>query len=271
MAFRRGFRGRRRPSFGRRRAPLARVRRTWLTSINATVCDVQVIPLQVEACTTLFKIQILDNSLLESTFSDRARVRRVLGDLWFNIDPALGSDNDENFSRLASAIGQIFLGLRVGEETQLGASASPDPLQFDYDLSESRWLKTWQHSWNPFDNFEVELESFSTAPQTVTGGVCSDVHTTGAPDNIFTSGTGTIDIETDCTQDCITCTQPSTTPRSFVHLRANRVWHLHVDVRKRIPCRENQTLYLMGDVASPNPFSDFNLLWWGNIRTLVEF
>lgn len=115
MAFRRNYKRGKRPFGYRRRAPLARVKRTWVQSLLLDPCDPQTIPLCVDVeapcCTTRWEQVILDNAVLQSQFSDRARVVRIVGDVLIGLDPAIRSDAAENYNRLSAAYGSLYVQL----------------------------------------------------------------------------------------------------------------------------------------------------------------
>lgn len=273
MAWRRGSKrfGKRRLGFGRR-TPLARIRRTWFTGFFGNICEPTQIAFSGD-CVTNALITLLDNSNLELLFSDRASVKRVLGDLWFL--PTF-SNLTGDCATVVQAVqlqqfNQLFVGLRRYERNQAGNTFPIDPLNLSYDLSESQFRKTWQHCFlgaNSVADLAYPMRNVATA------AVCPDVHTTGLPDNSFTDGTGTIDIETTCNEDfCHPCPEDAF---DVCKLEAwsVRPWHLHLDVRRSIPMRENQELGL--NIAFAQQFANVIATYspvmqvFGNVRLLVQ-
>lgn len=246
MAFRRTFR----PRFRRfrRRKPVARVRRSWITSLVPTICQPLIVPLP--ACvgenqfpTGMARIVLVDNNVLQSSFSDRAVVKRIVGDFWFipTYDGTDPSDCNDAFAAAGNLFIQAFAGLRKVNVNNNGESLTVTPLVSDFDFSESEWLKTWQHLWAP----KAELIYVGAHDvKSCSSAICPDVETTGLLDNTFTDGTGTINIETDCGDPIITECTSTQDPRCDGKVTFPPPWHLHLDIRKSIPMRENEHLGL---------------------------
>jgi len=275
MGFRRKFRRpfRRRSSF---RRPVARVRRTWVTSLVPTVCQPLEVALQdcgeLNQSSSQARFVLMTNSLLQSKFSDRARVVRIVGDLWISItwDDTVPSTCEAQLFAYLSAYAQAFMGLRRYEKNAAGFALTVDPLGSDTDYSEAQWLRTWQHAWLPVNRLNTVP---SHTVKNCTAVICTDTHTTGAPDNIFTDGTGTIDIETDCLEpNIIEC---NAVQDSFCEVSASspQPWHQRFDMKKRIPLREDQELALELETMFPAAVSLVNprLQIFGGIKCLVEF
>jgi len=219
------------------------------------------------------RVILVDNSLLEGSFSDRARVKRILGDLWFipvyfTADPP--QTCAESFFAAYSFFVQSFLGLRKIQVNNAGESLNVHPLDNDTDYSEAQWLKTWQHLWQPRSEIGFTAEH---TEKSCAAYVCPDVHTSGILDNDFVDGTGTINIETDCgdpatlqcefTQDAI-CRYNTTFPTA---------WHVHFDIKKTISMRENDQLvldmdFIYGDAMQ---LTDPVIQIVGGIKTLLQF
>lgn len=297
MAFRSKFRRPFRSKF-RRRTPLARVRRTWVSSFNRSICapiDVActtVSPVitdppqpELQCCSTGFTLVLVDQAVLDSQFSDRLTIKRVVGDLWIQpVMTATAENPDCNvlLGQFASGFHQAFVGLRRYQKDPLGVTGEnpyiPRPLsgatslERDYDLSESQWRKTWQHSWTPDDGF-ISTNGGGTFNMSFPVS-CQDTHTSGALDNDFVDGTGTINIVTDCNPpDCVPCPQDlSTLALCGTSSRSPRPWHLHIDVRKSIPLREDQEAAIQGECVFPFASANYigELVMWGNLRTLVQ-
>lgn len=275
MAFRRRFRRPFRRTF-RRRTPLAHVRRTWVTALLPTVCDFTEFALvpcgELSNSSAQTRFILLTNSVLEAQFSDRARVVRIVGDLVFQPtwDGTVAGDCTGDFLAALTAYGQAHMGLRRYEKNAAGFALTVDPLGNTQDYSEAQWLRTWQHFWIP--NAEVNFAASHTTKSCAVA-ICPDVHTTGAPDNIFTEGTGTIDIETDCSVygpvEC-SATQDATCIES---VKFPVPWHFKIDMKKRIPLREDQELALELEVMWPNTNTLVNprVQVFGGIKLLLEY
>lgn len=276
MTFRRSSRRFSRRRFRRFGRPVARLRRTWVTSLVPTVCQPLEVALQpcgeLSNSSAQARFILLNNTLLEDKFSDRARVARIVGDLLFaptwddTVDPTCVG----NFVGAISAYGQAFMALRRYDKNAAGFALSLDPLGSDVDYSEGQWLKTWQHFWTPQVSVEI------TPTQTVkncTAVVCTDTHTTGAPDNIFTEGTGTISIETDClTPNVIEC-EAEQDPICRQLARFPQPWRQHFDIKKRIPVRENQEVAFEIEFMWPNASLLVNprIQVMGGVKLLLEY
>lgn len=287
MAFRRT----RKTPFRRRRSPMktfAKKRRTWVTSFNQDLCNVINQDFNAtEVCQDVgVKLILISSSTLHNVFSDRARVVRVLGDLW--LWPTITPDGS-SFDKLAIAAAgsqfQGFVGLRRHDTNPLEIANEslnyiPRPLQSDsshdhaYDLSESQWKKTWQHTW--FPSYRFGIQGFSAQFNLSFPVQCNDVHTTGVGDNDFVDGTGTINIETTCnTPDCVACPQDLGDVALVGQMPGlPGPWHVHVDYRKPISLREDQELEIDMQVVSAfgNAFQNVSVLaLWGNVRSLLEY
>jgi len=281
MAFRRKFpRARRRFS----RAPVARKKRTWVTALTIDPCNPLRVPFCIPTdgcCTTKFKMILMDQNTMQQLFSDRLSIVRIIGNLWIVPDPLLfGATPDQAYARLAAIQSEMFFGLKRGETTTQSASATSDIWDVTgTDLSEFQWLKTWHHRWEAFDGAEVSVASNSVPIDfnlSIPVGT-DDTHThIGGVEacNELATGTGTICIETDHSVDCEVCAQqiPANALQQLgVKLHARPNWHVHIDVKKKIPMRENQELYLMFNGRNPqNAFDDQVWEVKGNLRCLVE-
>jgi len=281
MAFRRGSRRfSRRRSF--RRRPLARVRRTWHTGFQANICNL--LELGLSGCgdqgnqDNRVHLILLSNADLESKWSDRATVKRIVGDLFWQ--PAVDNSPDpgvQTFNTYASGVYEYHWGLYKQRISQVQPNGSLDlhPLTNSVDYSEGEWLKTWHGSPNP--DFEFTFSDIPTHDANFIVNCGLDIHTTGFPDNDFTDGTGTINIETSCNPEdnqCHTCAQPGFNI-SGSQARIPKYKHQHFDVRKSIPLRENECLELQWTVVSPfaDQLATFNprQQLWGAIKLLLQF
>ena len=145
-------------SFRRARgAPLARKRRTWIQSVLLDPCEPEQVaicnPDDAACCTTRFVQVIVENSVLQERFSDRATVRRILGNLQVIFDPDLeGAPTvDDQYTRLAAAYGSLFVQLIKRPINSNGDAELPPEIWNSTSVieaySESRALKTWWHHW----------------------------------------------------------------------------------------------------------------------------
>lgn len=271
----------------RRGAPLARKRKTW-EQFNIDPCNPVLLEhcfLTEACCTDVARIELLGNTALQAQFSDRCSVVRVLGDLWFT--PTFGSINSPqdilDWIIYLNYV-QEFLGLRRGEIT----SQQPQLPSLDIwaptfdDLSEGQWFKTWQRLTD--GQHQTEFGAFTSLASgwTTTAPVrTSDTHTyivPGTPScNIFASGGGDLCIETTTEDDCVDCGQSLDAGQISFSTGSGRLvapWHVHIDVKKRIPLRENQGLYLVYNsrhfAGAPPVQADSYTAIRGNVRTLIE-
>jgi len=296
--FKRNYKRGKRPSNFRRRAPLAHVRRTWIQSRLLDPCSPDIIPLclpQDSCCTTRFNYVVMTNSVLQSKFSDRAVVKRILANLLFGWDIRLGSDCAENYNRMTAAGGVLYWQLIKRPIDRNGNTELPPEIwdsssQID-GFSESKALKSGFHYWNPFDNFKLVSGSFSGAQQTygfqnkltncsgdnACFGIVMDTGTgTGGAlptcDDLVTPPVEGICLESDCAAcgefdaGVITdCHQQLSTPHS---------WNFKLDHRRGIALREDEDLVLDFQFRTffNLAFTNGSLVGLaGGIKTLVQF
>jgi len=283
MAFRKKFRGR-----GRRfRAPLARKRRTWVSAFRSG-CNFMTVPWDppVESCSQQIKLVLLDNALLQSGFSDRATVRRIVGDIWVTPLPDffIPATPEALYLELAgNGNALVHMGLLrkpVGRDSS-GSLTTPNylPIASDFDQSDAEWLKTWQHMWAPNDGTKYHLSNSATGATTETPVYKPDVHTWLVPGtaacNELATGSGFICIETTGNVDCEECDVPAGNTGEDIEVAIPQKWHTHFDMKRRIPLREDHELYLHLDWAQglgtvPAEASWF-LYLYASIKLLVEF
>lgn len=286
MAFRRS-RNRNFRSGRPRRAPLARKRRTWVSAIRSG-CEYLTVMWDppVESCSQQVKWVLLDNALLESGFSDRATVRRIIGDLWITPQPDYGifATPEALYTEL-SVFGNAFIHMGLlrkplGRDS-FGALGTPNyiPIASDFDHSEAEWLKTWQHLWQPVDgaNFHIANVANGAAGRFPVG--TDDTHTYLVPGtpacNELATGSGFICIETEHSVDCEECPQPFGLESETLDVALPKKWHVHLDVKKRIPMREDQELYLHLDwnqgLGSAPTANNWMLNLYGSVKLLLEY
>lgn len=283
MAFRKRFsRSRRRFS-----KPVARKKTTWVTSLVIDPCNPLNIPMCIPSdgcCTTKWKMVLMDQNTMQGLFSDRLTVVRILGDLWIVPDPhlELSADAIDAYNRLAQIQAECFFGLKRGEITTQSASATSDIWDVTgTDLSEFQWMKTWAHRWEAFDGSSANI-ALNVTPLVFNLSIPvskPDVHTYVVPGtpfcNTLTTGSGQICVETEDNVECVSCEQTiaaNSLIMNTVHLETRPNWHVHLDVKKRIPMRENQELYLMFNGRNPSAGSNNDFSWQvkGNLRALVQ-
>jgi len=286
MAFRKRFPRRR---FNRRfRAPLARKRKTWVTSLRSgcNYLSIEYNP-PVESCSMQFKAVLLDNALLEGGFSDRATVKRILGDFWFTPQPDFGNyttpelmySDLANFGNHFVHVGLLKKGL--GRDST-GTLQTPNffPINDDFDYSEAQWLKTWQHLWQPQDQTSFILQNVANGAAGRFPVGTDDTHTYLVPGtaacNELATGSGFICIETEHSVDCEECPQPFGLATESIEVAIPQKWHVHLDIKKSIPMREDDELYLHFDWAGGigsggTPIVPWHTSMYFDIKTLVEF
>jgi len=276
MAFRKKFKTSRFRTFPR--GKLARVRRTWHPAYNVNWCDaVGFTPqwcVEGNAPTTNLQWLILDQPTLASQFSDRAKVTRIIGDLWlFNYfnDPPPASEFPTAMSYANTY--QWFAGLRRQEVNNNGTFLPLTPLENDFDFSEGKWLKTWRGLKQVQTSFGFLNGNDFTWQAPVQ---CIDTHTDGVTDNILTDGSGTINIVTDCmTPTCFECPQTGMSFNGVSYENLYRPLHVRILYKGKVSLRENQQLAF--DLSMAMPYLQAYAAnqpvgyWFGQIKALIEF
>lgn len=292
MPFRRGFKRRFRRGGFRRRTPLARVRRTWMLSQNlpCTWQELDFVPqTDVDCSHTLVYLSLVGNDDIQEKFSDRCTVKRIVGEFMFQPDPQASqfSTFQDYLAAVASFQPYARIGLvrQVLTSDQAAAKAPPDPLSpmDDYDLPEGQWKRVWDHYWPTNVGLRLGETQLNQVQLNFAVRNCDNVQTTGATDNDFVDGTGTINIETDCGDvSCFPCDQGDFTANDFSStLSTHAPWRFRFDIKKSIPLRENQTLgfwlgftSMLGFNAVQSGWADgtwaWNMSWAGHARTLIQ-
>lgn len=291
MAFRkRTFR--RRPF--RRGPPLARKRRTWIETVVVDPCNPLVVPfcpVDDGCCTTRWNQVVVDNAVLDQQFSDRATVRRILGNLQIWADPNIEAAPlpADQYARVAALYGSLFVQLLVRPTSAAGqAQLPPDIWDTTSSLSgysESKAKKTWWHHWWSNDRFHLVEGASSAAGQMPVWKPALKDCVTGLVNqcitrDALTAGDGytwnyTVPGGIELTGDCGGCEGLAWQGQNNEgKLDFPRVWNFSFDVRKRIPLREDETLIL--DFQGRMPFSQFYddgrfQVLGGAIKTLLEF
>lgn len=309
MAFKRRFSKGRRSSFRRRGQPIARKRVNWFNSYDNnlcsdldrfTPCDDPEVDGEWSCCSPLAMLTLVNNSTLEQDYSDRARVVRMIGQLWLGLDLTQGIQDYGTlvFGHVPATALEVaqatntYLSffhalMRVGLwKTQIGHDDAGNQLFVglnpisDFSYTEGQWKHVWEHAWTPqrTDGFAQLGPGFF-----VPSGCCSVV--TGeysAPDIL--DGTTVpltetaLDIQTDC-QPCAGNSPTDFALSDVTHgFKYPASWHLSWDRKFKIPLRENEQLMLsIGWRATPNStvaqaqIRQPKLTVFGGIRTLLQF
>lgn len=263
-------------------------------------CDPQEVPLcspdDEVCCTTRFVEVILENQVLQDKFSDRAAVRRILGNLQigFNPDLAGAADVDEQYTRLSAAQGSLYVQLLVRPVNSNGDAELPPDIwnatSVIEGFSESKAKKTWWHHWNPFSGFRLQTGSTVVNPYQPQGVFPRMVDcATQAIDQCvepqdLTSGTGKtwqtapVPGGFNLSGECDDCGDPiDLSAGVFIgDLHAPSHWNFQFDVKKRIALREDEQLILDFQFRSPftsiiGPSAASLIVFGGGIKTLIEF
>lgn len=295
MAFRRSFKRKftrpfSRPTLARK----ANKRRTWVIAPITLGCQTLILNYEPDpdsGCGQFFQLPMLDNTTLQNLFSDRATVVRILGDLWFTpiVNLADNVCDGVSFNAALNAHMLLRMGLRTFEIDQAGDSINLHPINSFDDWSEGRWKKTWQHYW-PRGFAGGRYSSNQRCPGDYVG-VCSDTSASagsietgtfpgGSGGTSFAEGTGFIDvhgtipaISTNC--NLIQVPEGSGVRSGFsFETRLPSAWHVHMDIKKRFPLRENQDLRIQGEFGEPGAPGSQHIAEMeiaGGIRVLLEF
>jgi len=279
MAFRRGFKRRFTPRF-RRRTPVARVRRTWFPSMRHEWCDPVELPLNgcdselPEDRENDVRIILIDNSSLQANFSDRARVKRIVGDVFWEagFGTAIQDPAQAVVGNFSIGTYQFFGGLRKDDTSNgLPFGQTYEPMMNDFDFSEAEWIKTWQRAHLSQNSSSISFADMSNMTFPIWR---NDTHTTGAPMNILADGSGIIEIVTTGESDCIPCENGSV-QTTLANAAGPALGHFHIDFRRTISLRENEQLmlqlgFLFPYLSSAFAANDPTLRFFGGIKTLVE-
>jgi len=244
---------RRRRSFPTR-SRFARRKTQWVVGLN-TECNFQQFA-PGDFCPNGGNIALLTNDEVRKEFEDALIVRRVLGDLYFQILPAAaGTDCADLINGLANQT-YLRLGLKKSEvsQTLAGVPVAFNPLktgtaQDDLgDFEDGRWIKQWEHLFS--GNVQIMQQQFphqkvwkpeifdcvTDQPTCVTSEALTsgDGHTWGTTvnhDPIKLDG------------ECVDC-DPEGLQDSKCQFSATgaSVWHLHIDYKRPIRLRDNNTL-----------------------------
>jgi len=308
MAFRKRFSRGRRSSFRKRGQPLARKRVNWFKSYDNSLCQgPDLFPgcdgtqeLEGPCCTNLAMLTLINNATLEAEYSDRARVVRMIGQLWLGLDFSQAlTDFRNNLALPNTQLGNaqattLFMSymtayMRVGLwKTQIGKDDFGAPLfvglnpMTDFTYTEGQWKHVWEHAWNPSRTDRLSQTGagfFSPA------ACCPTLITPySAPDIL--DGTTVPLTETTEEWECQPCAGAAPVDGSALasdfEVKFPSRWHLAWDRKFKIPLRENEQLMLsIGWYANPStqaqPFGGSSAITqptlevFGGIRTLLQF
>jgi len=287
--FKRKFRKGPRSSFRRHGRPLARVRRTWIESVIIDPCSPQQIPLlsNLDGCvTTRWEQVLVNNQVLQDQFSDRASVKRILGNLQVAFAVLQGAtDPNDVYLRLATATGSLFVQLIKRPIDAAGQTELPPDIWNTSSVisgySEAKALKTWWHHWNAYDAFSTEAGATTVDGTVNTFGIAPRLHICGTTDSACVTITdGTLDpvVGVRLDAECVACGSLDMSTVSLVGnngaLRTPRVWNFAFDVRKSIALREDEQLVLDFQFRTPNQqaYTDWEMIVSGGaIKTLLQF
>lgn len=275
---------RRRGTFRRfpRRGPppskIARKRTDWVTLLNIP-CEPIVHPLH--GCPDAEgsppepeRINLTDSVILEN-HDDNTTLVRLVGQLVFVPFFDLVFSSPPTPAEVALELTRRYrfaAGLRVVEDTSLGSTPIADPLFSDDDMSDARWLK----SWNLF-----KIASFDHHFQSLLAdwpvGSCSNVSAAaaGAPANTLSNGSGTVNIpaiSTDCcSETCVLGTNDDIHSETVTAKTMPNVT-ISLNLKKRIRLREDQKLvfdfnYSNGGLATPQ----VGFARWGWLKGLFQY
>lgn len=286
--FKRRFSRRRLPS--RTRSRFARKKTQWAVGLN-TECNFQVME-PGDDCPNGANIALLTNQQVRADFEDALIVRRVLGDLYFqvlpNADPAGGIIGILN---AFAAQTYMRIGLKRSEvsQTLAGFPVAVNPMRTGVtaedlgDFEDGKWIKQWEHLfsgnvstadmnfprpkvWKP-----LIVDCAGGIPDCVqpnaiaSGGGYTWTHAIGG-----TNGGIKLDGEcVDCDPDGIQANQGS------FYAQAANIWHLHIDYKKPIRLKDNNCLdFWIGwetlNISGPSRQRQQPLVMAGGIRMLIE-
>lgn len=277
---------RRRGSFPRGLRKFARKKTQWVLGLN-TECNIQVFDPGAD-CPSGANIALLTNAEVRKDFEDALIVRRVLGDLYFSVFPnPVAPDCDTILSAFAFPT-YLRLGLKKSEvsQTLAGFPVAFNPLKTGAtaedlgDFQDGRWIKQWEHLfigdvgvqrqqfphqkvWKPEIFDCVTDQPTCITSEALTSG---DGHTWGTTvnhDPIKLDGE-CVDCDPEGLQD-VHCQYVAMQPK---------MWHLHIDYKRPIRLRENNTLdFWVGfetlGIGGPR-LSQASIGMAGGIRMLIE-
>jgi hypothetical protein len=220
------------------------------------------------------RLILLDNTSLQGIFSDRCRVKRIVGDIWWrgvwgnpSQDPPQAAVDEYVIDSW-----QCFIGLRKDETSNaLPFGLKYSPMLNDEDFSEAEWIKTWQKA---NVGRQIKNESFTDFSNFTFPIWRNDTHTTGAPKNILADGSGIIEVVTTGESDCIPC-ENTGVQTDAIGITLGTVHHFHIDHRRSISLRENEQLmlqlgFLFPFLTAAAGSRDPTLEFFGGIKILVE-
>jgi len=249
----------------------ARKQRNWL-NVFSTTCDGFPQFTASDECPNSFQIDLIDPPLVETSYEDGIRVKRLLGDLWIVVgNPVSGASCAATINPLIFREVLMRLALKRYEiaagapqeliwNPMLGDDVQTDPTQAaGGDFSEGRFIREWQHLFH-----NQGYASYSTPGSSVVWkprfNICGDRD--GAPACVFgpeiVSGSGggfgavgllpfELGGELSCVDPLEECGE-DLNPSCVFGVNINDTWHIHFDLkfRRGIELRENQGLGFYG-------------------------
>jgi len=271
--------------------------RNWLT-VFTTMCEFPTFE-PAEDCPNSFQIDLIDPALIETSYEDGIKVKRLLGDFWIVMGAAVAQEClastaelifRETLMRLALKRYEIAAGApqELIWNPMLGDDVQTDPTQAnDGDFSEARFIREWQHL---FHNTQVQGYTIpGTAPMWKPRFEICDDDSQGVcvfgPEIASGSGGGfgavgllpfQLGGELVCADPTTACEENFRAPCD-VHVSIQDTWHIHFDLkfRRGIELKENQGLGFYGGWESLVPAGSQRLQQpsitvKGGLRALIE-
>jgi len=277
--------------------------RNWLT-VFTTMCEFPTFE-PAEDCPNSFQIDLIDPALIETSYEDGIKVKRLLGDFWIVMGAAVAEPCLESTAELIFREVLMRLALKRYEiaagapqeliwNPMLGDDVQTDPTQAnDGDFSEARFIREWQHL---FHNTQVQgytIPGTQLMAKYYFGDNCDgdagDPHCLNGPSIASGSGGGIgvgptfttglpfqLQSSIMCGDPTIACEDGFRAPCD-VHVSIQDTWHIHFDLkfRRGIELKENQGLGFYGGWESLVPAGSQRLQQpsisvKGGLRALIE-
>lgn len=253
--FKRRFPRSRRP-FRLASRKFARKKTQWVLGLN-TECNIQVLQPGAD-CPNGANIALLTNQQVRADFEDALIVRRILGDLYFSVFPDSNSPGCDDLVDAFASPTYLRLGLKKSEVSQTlsGFPIAFNPLKTGAtaedlgDFQDGRWIKQWEHLFQGDINIQrfqfphakvwkpLIVDCAGGIPDCVqpnalaSGGGYTWTHQIGGTDGGIKLDGECVDCDPDNTQD-VQCQYQAFAPK---------MWHVHLDYKRPIRLRENNTL-----------------------------
>jgi len=277
---------RRRTTFARANRKFARKKTQWVLGLN-TECNIQVFQPGGD-CPNGGNIALLTNQQVRADFEDALIVRRILGDLYFEVFPSPTTPDCQDIVQAFADATYMRIGLKRSEVSQTlsGFPIAFNPLRTGTtaedlgDFQDGKWIKQWEHVflgdagvmnqsfpkvkvWKPQIFDCVTDEPTCVTSEALTSG---DGHTWGT-----TVNHDPIKLDGECV-DCDPDNVEST--KCQFYATVPKMWHLHIDYKRPIRLKENNTLdFWLGWETLGLGFgrlSQVTLGMAGGIRMLIE-